>query len=431
MNIGIETETIEFKKSTSELKEGVISISSMLNKHGHCVLYFGIKNDGTVVGQEIGDSTLRDISQMIASGIKSQIIPTVSLELMDNKNVIKVEASGSEQPYSAFGRYYIRVADEDRELSPQQLAKLLQDKMSSDVITTMPSDNQKLTFKQLKSLYAIKGLNINDKSFEENIGLFNSEGKYNLMAQLLSDQNDTSIKVVVFDGKDKSIIKKRTEYGFKCLVLAMEQVLTYVESFNETRVKLTSHQRIENKLFDFSAFKEAWQNACIHTKWQLKNPPAVYIFSDRIEIISTGGLSANLTNEEFYSGISKPVNEKLQKIFGQLGYVEQTGHGIPLIINKYGRQAFDIMENFLNVTIPFNIDDDKKMNGTIKQDTAMNKSQETVYEYLNKNPNATVKEMENDLGYSNGYIRKIMDWLKANGFIKRTGSKKTGSWFIL
>lgn len=431
MNLGIETETIEFKKSTSELKEGVISISSMLNKHGHCILYFGVKNDGTVVGQEIGDSTLRDVSQMIASGIKSQIIPTVTLELIDDKNVIKVEVSGSEQPYSAFGRYYIRVADEDRELSPQQLAKLLQDKMSSDVITTMPSDNQNLTFKQLKSLYTIKGLNINDGSFEENIGLFNSEGKYNLMARLLSDQNDTSIKVVVFEGEDKSVIKKRTEYGFKCLVLAMEQVLTYVESFNETSVKLTNHQRIENKLFDFAVFKEAWQNACLHTKWQLRNPPAVYIFSNRIEIISTGGLSANLTNEEFYKGVSKPVNEKLQKIFGQLGYVEQTGHGIPLIINKYGRQAFNIMENFLNVTIPFDVDDNKKTNEVIKQDSSMNKSQETVYEYLNKNPNATVKEMENDLGYSNGYIRKIMDWLKANGFIERTGSKKTGSWFIL
>ena len=29
-----ETEIIEFKKSTSELKQGVISLSSMLNKHG-------------------------------------------------------------------------------------------------------------------------------------------------------------------------------------------------------------------------------------------------------------------------------------------------------------------------------------------------------------------------------------------------------------
>lgn len=45
--------------------------------------------------------------------------------------------------------------------------------------------------------------------------------------------------------------------------------------------------------------------------------------------------------------VAKPVNSKLQKIFGQLGYVEQTGHGIPLIISNYGKQAFDIMDNFI------------------------------------------------------------------------------------
>ncbi|MBQ9319259.1 MAG: ATP-binding protein, partial [Acidaminococcaceae bacterium] len=73
MKLGYETETVEFKKSTGELKEGVISISSMLNKHGEAVLYFGVKNDGSVIGQQIGDSTLRDVSQAIVNHIKPQV----------------------------------------------------------------------------------------------------------------------------------------------------------------------------------------------------------------------------------------------------------------------------------------------------------------------------------------------------------------------
>jgi ATP-dependent DNA helicase RecG len=32
--LGKETETLEFKKTTGELKEAMISISSILNKHG-------------------------------------------------------------------------------------------------------------------------------------------------------------------------------------------------------------------------------------------------------------------------------------------------------------------------------------------------------------------------------------------------------------
>ncbi len=63
MNFGKETETIEFKKSTSELKEGMVSISSILNKHAVGTLYFGIKPNGDVIGQEVSESSLRDVSR--------------------------------------------------------------------------------------------------------------------------------------------------------------------------------------------------------------------------------------------------------------------------------------------------------------------------------------------------------------------------------
>ncbi|MBO4698414.1 HTH domain-containing protein [bacterium] len=39
-SLGTETEQVEFKKSTGELKEAVISIAAILNKHGSGVLYY-------------------------------------------------------------------------------------------------------------------------------------------------------------------------------------------------------------------------------------------------------------------------------------------------------------------------------------------------------------------------------------------------------
>ena len=44
--LGKESETLEFKKTASELKEATISISSILNKHGVRTLYFGVKPNG-------------------------------------------------------------------------------------------------------------------------------------------------------------------------------------------------------------------------------------------------------------------------------------------------------------------------------------------------------------------------------------------------
>lgn len=52
-----ESEKKELKKSTSELKEAVISIAAILNKHKKGELYFGINNDGTIIGQTITGKT--------------------------------------------------------------------------------------------------------------------------------------------------------------------------------------------------------------------------------------------------------------------------------------------------------------------------------------------------------------------------------------
>ncbi|MCL2831562.1 MAG: putative DNA binding domain-containing protein [Treponema sp.] len=110
MKIGTETEILEFKKTTAELKEGVISMSAILNKHGGGEIYFGIHNNGTVLGQQIGDATLRDISQAVSSGLEPKIFPTIKVVYLDNKPCIHIAFTGDDAPYFAYGRTYIRVA---------------------------------------------------------------------------------------------------------------------------------------------------------------------------------------------------------------------------------------------------------------------------------------------------------------------------------
>src|SRR6185369_197025 len=124
MNIQ-ETETIELKKSTSELKEAVLSIVAMLNKHQRGEVWFGIRNDGTVVGQQVSDKTVRDISKAIADHIEPRIYPVVEQVSIDSRQCVKVLAEGKDCPYYAYGRAYIRVGDEDRQLSARELENLI------------------------------------------------------------------------------------------------------------------------------------------------------------------------------------------------------------------------------------------------------------------------------------------------------------------
>jgi len=70
-----ESETVELKKSSSEMKEAIISIVAILNKHRYGELFFGIKNDGTIVGQMVSERTIRQISNTISDNVEPKIFP--------------------------------------------------------------------------------------------------------------------------------------------------------------------------------------------------------------------------------------------------------------------------------------------------------------------------------------------------------------------
>ena len=426
MNIGMETELIEFKKSTGELKEGIISLASMLNKNGKAVLYFGIRNDGEVIGQQIGDRTMREVSQGIANAIKPQIIPEIIMELCDNKNIIKVTAEGDEKPYSAYGKYYMRSADEDREITPQQLRNLMLS--ASDSIINIEANNQELTFEQLKTLYAGRNMTLRENTYKQNLNLLTRNGSYNLMASLLSDANSYSIKVAVFRGTDKIDLIRRNEYGYRCMLVAAKQVLDYMEALNETEVDVGGSLIKEQKLFDFACFREAWLNACLHNRWSRQTPPAVYLFENRIEIVSVGGLPDGLTLEEFYEGKSKPVNLELQQIMVQLDYIEQTGHGVPLIAARYGREVFDITENFITVTIPLNR---RGKSLAAKKDMRhLDDMDKKIVVLMERNSNIRVNEISEKTGLGTTAITKRIRRLKEMDIVVREGSKRNGHWIV-
>lgn len=114
--MGEETEVLEFKTSTAELPAALDSIVAILNKHGKGILYFGIKNNGKAVGQQMGNNTLRDVTRAISEHIEPKIYPSVEKIIIDNKECIRVEFEGEDAPYVSNGRAYIRVGDEDRQI---------------------------------------------------------------------------------------------------------------------------------------------------------------------------------------------------------------------------------------------------------------------------------------------------------------------------
>ena len=208
INIGEETEQIEFKKSTGELKEGIISIASILNKHGSGTLYFGVKNNGDVIGQEISDQTIRNVSQAIQNHIVPAIYPVIDKKTYeDGKSVIFVEFQGSRQPYTAYNVPRIREADEDIVMNQEQYFEMM-----------LIRDDGKHAWENQPSKYTVADINMNDLrtylnnakkagriTFESDnpevvmnkLELFAADGIHllNAGAALFCDINDTDVQM--------------------------------------------------------------------------------------------------------------------------------------------------------------------------------------------------------------------------------------------
>ncbi len=165
----------------------------------------------------------------------------------------------------------------------------------------------------------------------------------------------------------------------------------------------------------------------------------ITFYSDRIEIVSNGGLSPKLTISDFYKGASEPVNRKLSDIFLQLRISEKTGRGVPTIVARYGEEAFEFEENWITVTIPFSrlnvVDYQVKVDVVNKtgQETAkkLNKTQLKIVELLRNDPNITAPTLMKELQLGHTAVQNNLNKLQGQGVIERIGARKGGYWKVL
>ena len=127
MNIGTESETIEFRKSLAQLDKGLRSISAMLNASGKGTVYFGVNKDGEVNRKVVlGKNTFAEIKAAAAELLDPQPALDIQGETTeDGIPYIIVSAEAAEPPYAYDGRFFIRRGTEDEPLSVQELKDMI------------------------------------------------------------------------------------------------------------------------------------------------------------------------------------------------------------------------------------------------------------------------------------------------------------------
>jgi ATP-dependent DNA helicase RecG len=441
-----ESETIEFKKSTAELKSGVVSIASILNKHSRGTLYFGIKDDGTVVGQEIGRHTIKEITQTIVDNIEPKIYPKVNARKIKGADCIVIEFQGSETPYFAYGKAYMRVGESDKQMTARHLEDQFRNK-------TKYSWEREISEKTLKDVNVatvraymrraneagrinFKYTNVHDTL--KKLGLLSGKKLTNAAEVLFCEPFLLEFQAAVFAGTDKiTFLDIRSLKGN--IFSLREQAENYIKEHIKWRAEITSGPRKEIPEIPVEAIREAVGNSLCHRDYSNPKGNEVAIFKDRIEIYNPGQFPDEIEPEDFIKGRGHSIlrNPLIAETMFRSEDIEKWASGIKRIYDEC--TAAGVKVEFKRVKTGFVVvfyrpkweegeglgEGGQKGKGKSKV-----KSKGKVIEIIAQNSLVTIPEIASTLDMSIAGIEKIIRALKKEGRLRRVGPAKGGHWEI-
>lgn len=439
-----EDEFTEFKKTTGELNEAMVSISAILNKHGEGTIYFGIKNDGTPYPFSINDSTLRDISRRIFEAIRPQIFPTIETVKVEGTTVIKVSFSGTDSPYSAFGKYYIRIADEDRDLSPAELRKILigkeyeenwESRISNETADDVDEQTLERFYRTATESGRLPDIGHDKAVLLKKLGLLNGNHLTNAGKLLFSVNNPIVLKMAVFatDHKTTFLDIVREEGNIFQLI---DRSINYIVRNIRWNVAIGKDgiHREETPEVPIDAIREAVINSFAHARYDMDVQHEIDIFSNRISIVNPGAFANEFSPEDFavrdlHSFLR---NEMISKTLYLCKDVETFGSGLRKIYSLC--KDVGVTVGYNNTETDFTLEFSRQDRNVTPQDGVINdminKLDADILSWLRNNPYLTVSELAEKSGKSQRTISRVLTSLKAKRLIERIGSNKTGYWKV-
>ncbi|MFZ5908201.1 MAG: RNA-binding domain-containing protein [Nitrospirota bacterium] len=181
-----------------------------------------------------------------------------------------------------------------------------------------------------------------------------------------------------------------------------------------------------------SVFEELLVNALVHRDYLVSAPIRLFIFDNRIEIISPGHLPNNLTVEKILAGNSNIRNPILVSYVakGLLPY-HGLGSGIKRALDEWSEIDFaDDREGCL-FTATVHRKEWKGEEETIGSEKSSEKSSEKILLLLKNFPELSAREVSGRLKLSQRAVEKQIAKLRKEGRIRRVGPAKGGHWEVL
>jgi ATP-dependent DNA helicase RecG len=413
----VESETLELKKSTSELNGAINSIVAILNKHNSGELIFGVNPKGDVIGQEVSEKTLRDISQKIANSIEPKIYPEIKKINIQNKDCIVIKFTGDEPIYYSFGRAYLRVADEDKIMSAKEIEKRIQqrsklkwDSLETDIkIDEISKDDLNKYVEKANTSKRINFKFTDVKNILDKLHLMKNNSLTNASVVLFSKNKPIEVQLAVFAGDTKTTFLDIKQYEGNIIEL-LESCESYIKERINWRADLSGSKRIEIPEVPIRALKEALVNSFCHRDYTAPESNKIAIYKDRVEIWNPGNFPHGYNPLDFVKKELPSIlrNPLIANILYLSEDVEKWGSGLRRIYEECNSQdvkvEFDVLKYGFSVVFyrhksEANLDDDVDTNRTqIGHKSDEEARREWILEYLKANKSIKSKDLIKKFG---------------------------------
>ena len=380
-----EDSTIEFKRELPHRESLADEIAAFANASGGVIL-IGVDDDGEIVGMDRQD--LDRTEETTVEICRDNIDPMVHILTeklrIDDKNLLKIEVPSSPFVHKTSNGYFIRQGSSKREMTTEQLGRLLQSRSQAHRISFdeqfVPNTHKDTLREALYQRFITEGATdrekIEDLLLKRRLLVKEGQEYRASVAALLMchDRPDdylynSFIQAVFYNSVERDANYQIDAKDFRGpLDQQIVDAFKFVERYNQVSAR-KEIGRIERSQYSMRAVFEAVVNAVVHRDYSKAGSKIrLFMFTDRLELYSPGALANTLTVDDLrYNQATR--NELLSRLLSEtrlnddMGaqvirrhFLERRGEGVGIILNESERlsgktPAYELFGEELRLTI--------------------------------------------------------------------------------
>lgn len=466
-----ESSTIQFKREFSNQKKLAAEMIAFANSHGGMIL-FGVEDkSGVITGLSFDE--IKTLNIELANTANEQVRPTLYIQTdilpIDGKNILIASIEeGAAKPYKDLnGNIWVKQGSDKRRITENsEILRLFASSRiynpDEDIVpnTSINDLNDRAIDEYLLNTYHQQrsDFGIPFPKLLQNLRIADSMGRLTLAGLLYFGKSPQKfkpafcIKAISFYGNDPAGNNYRDSKDMEGTIPELfDQAMRFLDMNLYHRQEGRSFNTLGKLEISKISLEEMLQNSLVHREYIKQAPIRLFIFDDRVEIISPGCLADGLSVDEIKLGNTTQRNPLIGTFCTRTMVYRGVGTGILRSLREGTKIEFENDEagNQFKVTMYRNSLSDGIGEGGTETDNGSTETskngnsggtetdnggtettQMKILNIIKHNPSVKIRELSNLLNLSKNAIQKNLDILKKNGMISRVGAQKNGHWQI-